>query len=390
MTKEDKHLVNGYVSYSDKIQYKWITEPSKNTCEKCKSLNGKIFDKDTLPMRPHPNCRCRVEEISIVDTDIAKRYGYRDEKFNLEINAHEILGDLKVLRSKIYKDLDKSKFQEIIDKKEKLLHDISVLEVEVNQLINNLSELNNYSNKEIFEDKSMKLITYSSKRKDLFDQAEYLRLCFSKLYLDKLIQKKKFISEDAAALWLIASSKFKEGQDYIKKNGQIVNKVEELKDTKLEEIVYNKLKSQNLNQDSKGIIFSENSSLAIMLTETLAFEQFIWKNWHKLLEDRRLPNDSIHFATNIPSFFAVKRADIIDIHIDKDDIIRMKIIDTVDYNNNEFWVAPFHELQENGFIENYYIIVNIAIPLSKYTLNIDPEEQQYYNRYEIYPRSTSY
>ena len=69
-----------------------------------------------------------MEEISIVDNNTAKLYGYRDEKLNLQIDAQEILGDINRLKAKVHKELDKSKYQEIIEKRKILLHDISVLE----------------------------------------------------------------------------------------------------------------------------------------------------------------------------------------------------------------------------------------------------------------------
>ena len=43
-------------------KYIWISERGKTTCEKCQSLNGKIFSGDKVPNRPHPNCKCEVEE----------------------------------------------------------------------------------------------------------------------------------------------------------------------------------------------------------------------------------------------------------------------------------------------------------------------------------------
>lgn len=43
-------------------KYIWISETGKNTCEECKSLDGKIFTGDKVPPRPHPNCKCEVKE----------------------------------------------------------------------------------------------------------------------------------------------------------------------------------------------------------------------------------------------------------------------------------------------------------------------------------------
>ncbi|MCR5261769.1 MAG: hypothetical protein K6C94_08025, partial [Candidatus Gastranaerophilales bacterium] len=43
-------------------KYIWISETGKNTCQECKSLDGKIFTGDKVPLRPHPNCKCDAVE----------------------------------------------------------------------------------------------------------------------------------------------------------------------------------------------------------------------------------------------------------------------------------------------------------------------------------------
>ncbi|MBD5401774.1 peptidoglycan DD-metalloendopeptidase family protein [bacterium] len=43
-------------------KYIWHSENSEHTCDKCKELDGQVFDfYDEVPERPHPNCRCTVE-----------------------------------------------------------------------------------------------------------------------------------------------------------------------------------------------------------------------------------------------------------------------------------------------------------------------------------------
>ena len=43
-------------------KYIWISETGKNTCDDCKSLDGKVFSGDKVPLRTHPNCKCEVKE----------------------------------------------------------------------------------------------------------------------------------------------------------------------------------------------------------------------------------------------------------------------------------------------------------------------------------------
>ena len=46
----------------------WIAYITATTCEKCRELNGKIFDKyQSIKMPPiYPNCRCKVDRLKTV------------------------------------------------------------------------------------------------------------------------------------------------------------------------------------------------------------------------------------------------------------------------------------------------------------------------------------
>ncbi len=60
-------LLKGGISYN---RYVWHSENSENTCDVCKSLDGKEFDfYDEVPERPHPNCKCTVEIIEDTDSN---------------------------------------------------------------------------------------------------------------------------------------------------------------------------------------------------------------------------------------------------------------------------------------------------------------------------------
>lgn len=63
---ENKVLKTG-ITYN---KYVWHSENSENTCEKCKELDGHVFDfYDEVPERPHPNCRCTVEVVEDLDNE---------------------------------------------------------------------------------------------------------------------------------------------------------------------------------------------------------------------------------------------------------------------------------------------------------------------------------
>lgn len=42
---------------------KWLTKHDGKVCEDCADLNGKIFEIDSIPRRPHIGCRCWLKEV---------------------------------------------------------------------------------------------------------------------------------------------------------------------------------------------------------------------------------------------------------------------------------------------------------------------------------------
>ncbi|MEE3349845.1 MAG: hypothetical protein VZR09_07380 [Candidatus Gastranaerophilaceae bacterium] len=362
---DNTHEITGQVDYAIKKKYRWISESGKNTCEKCKSLNGKVFELKDLPKRPHPNCKCRVEEISIVEGAVAKLYGYRDEKFNLEIDAKEILGDLSVIRKKIHEELDIVGYSEIIEKKEKLLSDIQALEIEVNRYIDRLPELGRFSDEELFQQKSIELIHFRTNVTNLNNELAIVKARFGQLWLNGLVENNKDFGPDAAAIWKLATSKFTDGLEYISENGYLVNKISDLYNKDLETFVRTKVKEQYKQNESRGIILKDDSTLAKSIMKSAIIKNFINNNIFKIVKNNRLEDTSLKFdikrGTN--NYLALNYAYIKNIYLDSNDILHMTIFDTVDYNYGEKLVKIPRKIQEACLLENYYIIVNVSIPL---------------------------
>jgi SPP1 gp7 family putative phage head morphogenesis protein len=42
---------------------RWIAEKDEKTCTVCHKRDGKIYEIDLLPAKPHPNCRCSYERV---------------------------------------------------------------------------------------------------------------------------------------------------------------------------------------------------------------------------------------------------------------------------------------------------------------------------------------
>ena len=73
--------MKGGISYN---KYIWHSEKGEHTCEKCKELDGRIFDKyDEIPEKPHPNCKCTVE---VVEND---DFNSKDSQNESEISSQE-------------------------------------------------------------------------------------------------------------------------------------------------------------------------------------------------------------------------------------------------------------------------------------------------------------
>lgn len=89
LSDENSTVLEGGIS---NIKYIWRTEP--NACEKCQELDGTEYNsKEDIPQKPHPNCKCYIEEVKDDDEmcDCSK--------FIQKIN--EILNEIEKLREVI-------------------------------------------------------------------------------------------------------------------------------------------------------------------------------------------------------------------------------------------------------------------------------------------------
>ena len=307
----------------------------------------------------------------INNTVIKKGYVAKtDYSEDLKKLEKEIFKDLKDIRKKIHKDLDNVKYSEIINKKEELLSDINALEKDVKDYIAQIQEVNN-NDDDFFQQKSMELILLSAKRKEYYDQAEYLRLRALQLKWDERVKKNKAWGEDAAAIWKLASSKFTEGLDYIQENGYLLQSITELNNKELENELRKKLEKQIEKSDAKVLVLNENSTLSKHISKDLEFIIFIKNNLDKLKKYKQIKDTSLNFdvrsQSTTNSHLALHRCDVKDIYLDDNSIVHALIVDTIDYNFGEAEVKELNELQKVGLIENYIIITKISLPLDFYS-----------------------
>ena len=56
-------ILKGYITND-----RFVWNANEGACKKCTSMDNKMFvNKNDIPQKPHPNCKCRVEKIYYVD-----------------------------------------------------------------------------------------------------------------------------------------------------------------------------------------------------------------------------------------------------------------------------------------------------------------------------------
>lgn len=53
----DKAVIDAYID-DDVTNVIWVTIDDEKRCKECVKRDGKIYDIDDIPPKPHPNCRC--------------------------------------------------------------------------------------------------------------------------------------------------------------------------------------------------------------------------------------------------------------------------------------------------------------------------------------------
>lgn len=338
-------------------KYIWISERGKTTCEKCQSLNGKIFSGDKVPNRPHPNCKCEVEEYHGTTIQNAPQETRNNPKEiqKLEKQANDLKKQVIILRGEI----QKANRIEVVYNYKKMY------EQKIKELFDTKSAINNL--KQIKQETQIKI-------KNIEPVIEKSSNHIIKFGFDKCIKGASIKYKNAGALWEISSSKFtsKDGQKYIKENGTTISKVSDLNNKNLERFIRRKLKEQINTTESRGILFNTNSSLSKEIENDENFlsriQNYAKNNKNNLLFRRNSKNSTFGGFKNSDLHYALGNVDVINIHLDDMNNLWMLIVDTYDFNKGEtnILVKTGRELQDAGLIENYYSIIPVKIPPEKW------------------------
>ena len=124
--------------------------------------------------------------------------------------------------------------------------------------------------------------------------------------------------------------------------------------------------------ESIGILFNTNSSISKEIENDKNFlariQNYAKNNKNNLLFRRNSKNSTFGGFKNPDLHYALGNVDVINIHLDDMDNLWMLIVDTYDFNKGEKYplVRIGRNLQEKGWIENYYSIIPVKIPPEKW------------------------
>ena len=338
-------------------KYIWISERGKTTCEKCQSLNGKIFSGDKVPNRPHPNCKCEVEEYhgTTIQNVPQETHDNPKEIQKLEKQANDLEKQVIILRGEIQKA---NRIEAVYNYKK-------MYEQKIKELFDTKNAINNL--KQIKQETQIKI-------KNIEPVIEKSSNHIIKFGFDKCIKGASIKYKNAGALWDISASKCtsKDSQKYIKENGTVLPKVSNLNNKNLERFIRRKLNEQINATESRGILFNTNSSLSKEIENDENFlsriQNYAKNNKNNLLFRRNSKNSTFGGFKNPDLHYALGNVDVINIHLDDIDNLWMLIVDTYDFNKGEKnpLVIIGRKLQEKGLIENYYSIIPVKIPPEKW------------------------
>ena len=386
--KENTKTLYGNVEQND-YYYLWHSEPG--ACEKCLSMDGKTFDDaNTIPDKPHPNCKCWLERKKYISSDPIQYHRDKiQERKNLELEFEKLNGDLRCIEAECNKSieiinneldtieqieytinpeylkpLDVEKIQEVKQELENNKQEVMKAKVSITKYKDNFTPSGTIKEISAFE---FKIIELKNIMENVSNFLYKLNL-ISKLRKPLMncgINWAKYNSEpDAVELWNIGAYKGFENNPYIETNGKVIKNIEEIQNNDLQEFVTKKIKKQLGSIHKKGVWFHQNSSLSLSYSNSEDFKNFIKSKKDELLKNRTCENSSIEFIHDSNLYHAIHFSDIVDIHIDNQLNLHAKIVDTYDFNDEGYFslVGQARILQQHGELETYYTITDILIP----------------------------
>ena len=136
-----------------------------------------------------------------------------------------------------------------------------------------------------------------------------------KLLLMGLLTTTSPVAPDAYKLANISENGFETQEDYIQKNGFMVNSISDLPFETIKSKVQTKVMKQLGVNDSKGLIFMPHSSLSLEIKNNKQFKDYVLQNLLKLIKGEHIEG-SLAFELRTPNLYgALKCVGILDTYI---------------------------------------------------------------------------
>lgn len=387
--QEAQKISRQVAEFGGTVVYKWVTEP--NACEKCRAMNGiTYYALEDIPEKPHPNCKCKID----IDTRSASQTfyvnaGVYEDKTKEEIN--KMKSEIEKLEHKAEEHLKE------IENQEKMIKDIE------NKIdINTLPQ----EEKKQFDEVKRKIVNYKEtilniKKqnsiflkivKDVIAMKNYYKRpvheYIKSLYKDCKYRIEQYLIHNAPKYQIdiignifakianlpeawqaykIASINYQGNTKYIEKNAFVYDNIKNINNPKLEKEIHDRLFTETKKHDCKVIVFRPDSSMAQAVIKDKDFIYFLNNNIEQIKKYKNIPDQRIDF-TQGDMYNVLHGAVVKSIKMHDNGTITMRIEDLYNFNPNRTSVRGQigERLQNDGELENYYIIILLSIKLSEH------------------------
>ena len=268
------------------------------------------------------------------------------EMSKLDFKDRQKLSDLKVTIDLTKHKTNKAK-QEIDALKREIEKDNGE-QKEISQLQRRLQKLVDYA-KEIIENKAIEIVT-----KEI---ANYWAPKVAKI----------LNSPEAYQLYRVGSPGLNNNPEYIQKNAKLYNSINDLKNINLKQNIKARLNAETEKTDCKVLHLRSDSSIAQKIENSQEFKDFLINNPLLFKPNSFLQEGEIIFRENSDLYNSLHGALIKNAKTDAHGNLTLTVQDLWNFNKGRPSLRGRvgEKLQNEGSLENYYIIIDIKIPKEK-------------------------
>jgi hypothetical protein len=170
---------------------------------------------------------------------------------------------------------------------------------------------------------------------------------------------------EALALYKVASPNLNYNQEYIQKNGYLYDSISDLHNYKLENDIRARIKQETDKDDCKVLVLNSDSSISQAIQSSQEFQRFIRQNISNIRQNGSIPDTKIEFSNIDKDLYSTLHGAIVkDIQLDSQGNLTLRIEDFYNFNKGRTSGKGQlgERLQNEGKLENYYVIILIKIP----------------------------